>query len=668
VSKNDEVKIDITVENAEALRKFGATDDALKNIKGSAAEFTRGLAEGMGVIAAVAGATVAFGFKVAELSAEFETSQRAATLLGSAYAQVDLATRGAISAQTALRAQQTLVQSGLQLTGVQLGVVARAARDYALATGTEASQALEQLTDALRTGSSEGLGRFGIAIADTHSRTGNFTAALNSLTAAQQGHAAAALTSAEQLEKLKTGLTFLAGEAASFLAGSGAGMLNWISTFGAGVNASRHGLTGLIGEISEANGVAAANRARQTADAARAPTDANRARFNARLTAGNIQMSESQIARIGGGQGMRGLTNEERNQLVMSGRHDGTLDQAQFERNIETFERQHYERLNRELMAAEPARIEALKASERAKRASRGTTSGGGGGGAPSARATHADTRRFASVDALFEEMRSSILRDVEADRENEVIALQGASDRREAMRADRFTRQSGERSHAQTTASKAEEERRNSMGGHLASALGVSDSMADTQSKIWTGYADMAVGSISKVTQAFETHFAAVIAGKETMGEALLHGANEVSTALALEAFPKAIMETAAGYAALASLLPPVMATAPLHFAAATMYGSIAAVSGAVALGTGIGIAATAPASGGSAGASDVNAAKSASGRSIGSGDKGGGNTTIVISSLVPPGPQELQGLVRASRQAGRYGLSAATPRQVRI
>jgi hypothetical protein len=46
-----------------------------------------------------------------------------------------------------------------------------------------------------------------------------------------------------------------------------------------------------------------------------------------------------------------------------------------------------------------------------------------------------------------------------------------------------------------------------------------------------------------------------------------------------------------------------------------------------------------------------------------------GGGNVTIVLSSLVPPGPRELQGLVHAQRQAGRYGLGDArmVPRQVR-
>tara|TARA_R110000868_G_scaffold9907_4_gene48693 strand:+ start:20 stop:718 length:699 start_codon:yes stop_codon:yes gene_type:complete len=203
------------------------------------------------------------------------------------------------------------------------------------------------------------------------------------------------------------------------------------------------------------------------------------------------------------------------------------------------------------------------------------------------------------------------------------------------------------------------------SLGGGMMRRLGVTDDAIGDQAKQWQSYSDTAVGAIGKVTQAFGTHLAAVIAGREGMGEALLAGANEVTTALAMEALPKAAMELAAGIAAASSLIPPVMATAPGHFASAAVYGSVAALAGLTALGTGAAMAANAPAGGG---AGAVGAAKSASGRSIGGSDKGGGNTTIVISSLVPPGPQELQGLVRASRQAGRYGMTAPSPRQVRI
>ena len=62
-------------------------------------------------------------------------------------------------------------------------------------------------------------------------------------------------------------------------------------------------------------------------------------------------------------------------------------------------------------------------------------------------------------------------------------------------------------------------------------------------------------------------------------------------------------------------------------------------------------------------------SAARSASGPSPRGDMGGGGNVTIVLSSLVPPGPRELQGLVHAQRQAGRYGLGDArmVPRQVR-
>jgi hypothetical protein len=95
-----------------------------------------------------------------------------------------------------------------------------------------------------------------------------------------------------------------------------------------------------------------------------------------------------------------------------------------------------------------------------------------------------------------------------------------------------------------------------------------------------------------------------------------------------------------------------------------------LAGGAGLIALGTGLGAAGAAatpaaPSTGGAA----PSAARSASGASP-RGDMGsGGNVTIVLSSLVPPGPRELQGLVHAQRQAGRYGLGDArmVPRQVR-
>lgn len=664
MSRNDEVRIDVTVENAEALRKFDATDAAIKKVKLSAGDMASGIAAGAAGIAGAAAAVVAFSFKVAELNAQFETSQRAATLLGSAYAQVELSTRGAVSAQTALRAQQTLVQSGLQLTGAQLGVVTRAARDYALATGVETTQAMEQLTDALRTGSSEGLGRFGIAIADTGSRASNFTNALNTLATAQSGQSAAALTSAESLDRFKTGLTFLGGEIASFLAGQGSGLLQWVTTIGERSNSSRYGLTGLIAEISERAGVAAGNA---TGAAASAAGDARRERTQRTLRGlRGVELSPQQAQMLG----VRGIGNlpEQEQEMISVGFRNLAGD-------VESSVTRIMQARNTAAMAAMATADTANKAREASKRAARGTGGASGGGGA---RTTRVDARRFHSVDEIFEELRASIARDDES-----LIRLGGtASDTRQVSEDD-FASTLGTLASGRSMTDDANSDRANrranrdqatrrgamaqdtSLGGGMMRRLGVTDDAIGDQAKAWQGYSDTAVGAIGKVTQAFGTHLAAVIAGREGMGEALLAGANEVTSALAIEALPKAAMELAAGIAAASSLIPPVMATAPGHFASAAVYGSVAALAGLTALGTGAAMTANAPAGGG---AGSVAAAKSASGRSIGGSEKGSGNTTIVISSLVPPGPQELQGLVRASRQAGRYGMTAPSPRQVRI
>jgi hypothetical protein len=102
---------------------------------------------------------------------------------------------------------------------------------------------------------------------------------------------------------------------------------------------------------------------------------------------------------------------------------------------------------------------------------------------------------------------------------------------------------------------------------------------------------------------------------------------------------------------------------TAPAHFTAAAIYGGVAAGAGLVAGVTGAAMAG-APAA---AGAANTSSARAASGRTAPSAPESAAPVTIVVSSLVPPGPRELQGLVNAQRQAARYGIDRKAPRMVR-
>lgn len=139
---------------------------------------------------------------IAEGAVANEKHQRALAGLGSSWALVQQATRGAVSAEDAFKAQQTLTQSGLRITGNDLALITRAAREYALATGTETTQAIEQMTDALRGGESEGLRRFGLTADSTGNRVRGLHSAMDQLQARFRGTQPSAQSLGETVEQV----------------------------------------------------------------------------------------------------------------------------------------------------------------------------------------------------------------------------------------------------------------------------------------------------------------------------------------------------------------------------------------------------------------------------------------------------------------------------------
>lgn len=164
----------------------------------------------------ILGAARSFGAFVSSV----EEASHAAGLLGPAYDEVRRATLGTVSAQQALRAQQSLVQSGLRVSASELGTITRAARDYARATGTETTQALEQLTEALRNGEATGLRRFGVAVREGTSRAQAFETTLAALERQQRATAAPARSLSETATALSNGFRDAAGSVGRFLASS----------------------------------------------------------------------------------------------------------------------------------------------------------------------------------------------------------------------------------------------------------------------------------------------------------------------------------------------------------------------------------------------------------------------------------------------------------------
>lgn len=122
--------------------------------------------------------------------------------LGSSYQQVQAATAGAVSAQEAFAAQSRLTQSHLRVSSEQLASITRAAREFALRTGTDTTQALNQLTEALANGDQRALRPFGINVQVGTLRTQTFRQALGQLQTAQRGTAASAETLTEAQARL----------------------------------------------------------------------------------------------------------------------------------------------------------------------------------------------------------------------------------------------------------------------------------------------------------------------------------------------------------------------------------------------------------------------------------------------------------------------------------
>lgn len=183
----DALTIPVTTPGArEAAQNLALVGDALRGVKeiaGSATSFVSGT-----VNAIVDGSIAA------------ERQQRALEQLGSAYSAVTEATRGAVTAQQALKTQQDLVQSGLRVSDQALAAITRTAREFARRTGTDATQALEQLTGALRNGDQGGLRQFGISVTGTGNRVRDYNGAIDQMLQRQRGVAPSAQSMSEAVE------------------------------------------------------------------------------------------------------------------------------------------------------------------------------------------------------------------------------------------------------------------------------------------------------------------------------------------------------------------------------------------------------------------------------------------------------------------------------------
>jgi transposase len=161
--------------------------------------------------------------------------------------------------------------------------------------------------------------------------------------------------------------------------------------------------------------------------------------------------------------------------------------------------------------------------------------------------------------------------------------------------------------------------------------------------------------GAFDAMSGAITSHVQALMAGRETIGEALRGITHETLNAIAEQAIPKALFETAQGIAALAI---GNVNGAGAHFAAAGTYAAVAALAG-------LGAAATAPPAT-SAAATTAGAAGTAlnSPAQLRSGDSSRGekaSITINVNGAVIDREGFEDALVEGLRGARQRGLMAA-------
>ena len=631
-------------QTAQAGERIGQRfDGAGDKVKAFAASVVR-------VGTAVIGATAAFAagaYKVAEFAARVEQQEAAINRLGPAYDAVRIATNGVVSAQDALKAQQTLVQAGIRVSAEQLGTITRAAREYARATGTEVTGALEQLTDALRTNSAEGLGRFGVSLQQGQTGVTAFSSALGQLQQQQATTQASARTLREDLDKLPEGLMELGRVALSIASGPLDVLMRTIT----GLSGVTTGTRGVLRELGEAGDTIRQRERQQATDAAGMARLAARERLIERARIAGVGVSQTET---------RGFTPEqmERVQRVIdaqAGTAGLTGMSAVIAGTLRSGPLGQLQRLQRQSAVTreiETIRTEIEAQARAAELAARGPTQAQPAARRPGGGAARPARQGPRSVDELFASLFGE--RTVED-------AFAQAEGRLRGLMATTLGAVSDPSVFDEILAESATEQgpRQQGFAERVFRAAGI-ELDEEGRTSAFDGLqagAEMLGQSLGTLRDGFSELFNTLAAGSMSAGEAFQQFAAKTLSSLGQMAVNKGVFYTFEGIASL--FTNPV--AAPLYFAAG---------AGLIALGAGLGAAGSAVAPRAPAGGSAApSAARSASGPSPRGDMGGGGNVTIVLSSLVPPGPRELQGLVHAQRQAGRYGLGDArmVPRQVR-
>lgn len=232
----DQIKIEIDVETREAIQALAKISGAIKDTEKETKKLTFAQAAWAAANADLGKATAGWreaGKLIAEVSATFagiagasvavaaqvEKQDAALRRLGGAYEAVSIATNGAFSAQQALTLQGQIQASGVRVNTQQLALLTRAAREYALATGNDASEAVEKLTNAIVNNSEDALSELGLAQARATTSTETLANMTRLLEERFRGTSPAARTLNEDLARLPDVLARIGNTAAQVAIG-----------------------------------------------------------------------------------------------------------------------------------------------------------------------------------------------------------------------------------------------------------------------------------------------------------------------------------------------------------------------------------------------------------------------------------------------------------------
>ena len=635
-----------------------------------------------GVIAGIGGLTLALG----RHAAEAERTERAERLLGGAMDAVRAATNDTVTAQEALRTQQSLLQSGLDVTAEQLGTITGRARQFAIATGGETTDVLDDMMGALRGLEQDGLEKYGIQLQRTGDRQRDFDAAVRQLISSQ-GEAARAATkwgtalsstdrAAAELQRTLSGQRTMAEEVArttrefdrmtGSLASSVAKSLELTQVF-------RFMADSVIPALFDsANADARAQRDTDGSILLRRAAERAQERGHARnalsALASNGQLSQEQFAEYSSALNARGASREDFIRVQEFARR-ATRETAPVAQSVmrEVFEpltaaaRQQREAAERS--AAQQRTIDQMRAAVAADGERKLRKLGDAADGAARSlnliqRAQARSLAGRAGITAPGADDFSDLLGRLGAASEDDVAAQE--NERAKAEGAFAAEREGTQREAARRSriAQRDRETRRRARGesflGQVTSGLGMErDDNGNLKSlNAMELGAKGLVTTLSTLQSGFSEFFTSVASGAMTTGDAFVAlGVKMLSTIGQV-----AIQE---GTVMLFKSIPAFVEAPPL--------GAAYAIGGAglIALGMGLtaaGAAITPPKpSAGGAGASassDRNVMRSTRDGSLSRGELGFGDTTVVMASLVPSGVVDATNARNSLRRVRRAGM----------